>query len=441
MPRRSGVVEVAPSTAMISLPGTTAFTQPLKRGQYVGPTLIANHDAGNAPQNETAIAISTNAPWSLVASANDYRNGDSNCGTYTSTDAGQSWRDLGAGVLPQPQPTGGDPTVAFDRNRAAYFVCLGFNRLTNASGLYVGRTTDFQSITMLTPVIQDPDNSPFFNDKEYMTIDTRPSSPYADRIYVSWTRFGPSSAPIVLASSSDGGRTWSAPVAVTPPDLNFNQGSVPRVGPKGELYVAFENFNTGPSQVMVAKSTDGGQTFARPVKVADDFDISLPNTSFRMNSFPSLDVDGLTGAAYVVWADQRSGTADILVSRSTDGAQTWSAASRVNDVAANDQFAPWVAVGGDHAVQVVYYDRRDDPANVVFHAYLSTSRGSGGFQPGVRVSQFPVDPNAQFGGGFIGDYIGIAAGPLTIHPSWMATQRAAGSTPQQDAATAVVINK
>jgi hypothetical protein len=92
-------------------------------------------------------------------------------------------------------------------------------------------------------------------------------------------------------------------------------------------------------------------------------------------------------------------------------------------------------------VQVVYYDRRDDPANVVFHAYLSTARVPGGFQPGVRVSEFPVDPNAQFGGGFIGDYIGIAAGPLTIHPAWMATQRAAGSTPQQDAATAVVINK
>ena len=61
---------------------------------------------------------------------------------------------------------------------------------------------------------------------------------------------------------------------------NENQFSDPFVGPDGSLYVAFDNFNNSttsgnrqPDQVLLAKSTDGGQTFSAPVKVSDYYDL------------------------------------------------------------------------------------------------------------------------------------------------------------------------
>ena len=56
------------------------------------------------------------------------------------------------------------------------------------------------------------------------------------------------------------------------------------MGPDGNLYVAYNNFNNQPAdsadtdyhyQVLLSKSTDGGQTFSAPVKVSNYYD--LPN--------------------------------------------------------------------------------------------------------------------------------------------------------------------
>src|SRR5262249_20966639 len=67
-------------------------------------------------------------------------------------------------------------------------------------------------------------------------------------------------------------------------NCNENQFSDPFVGPDGALYVAYDNFNNQPPsssdpdyhyQVLLSKSTDGGQTFSSPVKVSTYYD--LPN--------------------------------------------------------------------------------------------------------------------------------------------------------------------
>ena len=71
------------------------------------------------------------------------------------------------------------------------------------------------------------------------------------------------------------------PTALATPhgNCNENQYSDPFVGPDGALYVAFNNFNnavTGAdnrNQVLLAKSTDGGDTFSAPVKVSDYYDL------------------------------------------------------------------------------------------------------------------------------------------------------------------------
>jgi hypothetical protein len=95
--------------------------------------------------------------------------------------------------------------------------------------------------------------------------------------------------------SSDYGQTFSTPVVVsttsplcvntfgagTPQGpCNENQFSDPFVGPDGALYVAYDNFNNSLSdatdnhnQVLLAKSTDGGNTFGAPVLVGNYNDL------------------------------------------------------------------------------------------------------------------------------------------------------------------------
>ena len=62
-------------------------------------------------------------------------------------------------------------------------------------------------------------------------------------------------------------------------NCNENQFSDPFVGPDGSLYVAYNNFNNSVSgndnrnQILLSKSTDGGNTFSAPVKVSDYYDL------------------------------------------------------------------------------------------------------------------------------------------------------------------------
>ena len=110
-------------------------------------------------QNETAAAQDPNDADRIVAAANDYRRGDSNCYTYHSDDGGRSWADStpptsftrgGAfsGLPRKYWQAGGDPTVAWDTRGNAYLTCLFFDRGTGvsqnpdlSSAFYVFRST------------------------------------------------------------------------------------------------------------------------------------------------------------------------------------------------------------------------------------------------------------------------------------------------------------
>ncbi len=472
IPQLSGAVSIDLSRMLAdgSAPSQSE-TNPPGRATGVGPNLVANQDKTFFPQNETTVSMDPNNSSRLIAGANDYRNEVASCGVYASTDGGASWHDVGTGTtIPEGVVAGGDPATAFDPNGNAYYVCLGFTPATNSSsttGLYVSKSSDLGTLTPVAPVVvtvtggTDPLVG-YFNDKEFIAIDTRAGSPHRGRIYVTWTRFKFDRAdnyiesPIVLSYSDNGGLTWNGPHPVSSPDLNFDQGSVPAIGPNGEVYVVFENGNgTGfNGQAMVAKSVDGGNTFAHPVKVADIIEIcdhfnvdgrcALKNSSWRVNSLPSVAVDAGSGNVYVTWGDYRSGNAEVLFSRSSDGGQTWSHPVQVSDdLTTSDKFFPWIAVAQDGSVQIAYQKRADTPGNRLLNTFLGTSRNGGlGFGKNIQVSDGATDPNFNFSGTFIGDYIGVAASATAVHPIWTDARRVVCVTlvcrHNQDAVTATV---
>jgi hypothetical protein len=175
------------------------------------------------------------------------------------------------------------------------------NNPDTSSAVYVFRSTgDAGASWNFTghPAVETFDTTgAVLNDKPYMAIDNSPTSPFRDRIYVAWTLFAADGTAYIFAVHSDDyGQTFSSPVLVsttsstlcthtasgvpTPQGTcNNNQFADPFTAPDGTLYIAYANFNntvTGSdnrNQVLLTKSTDGGQTFSAPVKVSDYYEL------------------------------------------------------------------------------------------------------------------------------------------------------------------------
>lgn len=270
-------------------------------------------------QNETWVAVNPRNPRQLVASYNDYRRGDGTCGVSYSRDGGRRWADTTTpngfvrgtaynGTAREYMQGSGDTAVAFDSRGNLYLLCMQFKRGTavttdpdQSSGFYVYRSTGTGGASFNfpgRPVTEHDDTAgtgDFLLDKPLMTVDPNASSPYRDRVYVSWTTYdSDGTAYIYMAHSSDFGEHFSAPVLVSSDSslcgdamgvptprgrCNSNQFSQPVVAPDGTVHVVWANYNTENSgsdnrfQILAARSSDGGATFTSPVKAGDFYDL------------------------------------------------------------------------------------------------------------------------------------------------------------------------
>jgi hypothetical protein len=235
---------------------------------------------------------------------------------------------------------GGDPSVAFDSQGHVFYAGLGFNRTSPPNTVAVNKGTFDGSgnLTWGPPTFINQTTSPStLNDKEWIAVDSHNGSSFQDRIYVTWTRFifqaGTGryvQSPIAFASSSDGGATFTTPKLISG-NVLYGQGSRPVVGPDGALYVFWDGSTRLASfdSTWMVKSSDGGATWSRPVAVAPLIDSSpLHDTAFRVNSFPAA-AAAPNGDLYATWTTVISGASTAVFSKSTDGGATWSAPTRV----------------------------------------------------------------------------------------------------------------
>jgi len=416
---RSGVV-----TAGLPRPvGTEAIAHPIPKPPNVDVT------QSSAAQNETAIALDPSNPLNLVAGTNDYRTGDAQAGVSYSFDGGVTWTASTLELLDSTSGkygVQGDPAIAPYRNGVFYYAYIDFNRGDSNNRLAVARSTDGGVTWPQVGVIDDNSlgGSQDFEDKEYIACDNTGGT-YDGNVYVTWTRFPAVGATVIYGVvSTDGGATFSAPVQIG--DLTGGvQGSVPVVAPNGDVYVAW--LDNGMLSFDV--STDGGATYGvdRTVAVINQQFFPLPGASYRGNSFPTIAVDTSggpnNGTIYVAWGDRLGlgGSPDILLSRSTDGGVTWSAPVSVSDdTNGSYQFFPWLGVGPDGVVSVVFFDRRRAPNSEFYDTFVAQSFDGGlTFDRNRRVSSQMSDSlNDGFGGFFIGDYNGIASWINRVHPFW-----------------------
>jgi hypothetical protein len=490
-----------PAAAPISPP--FVLSSPLDGTIVQPPAVTVNQDTAGAPQNETAIAIDPNNPQRIVAGANDYVTrtwtctiagtpcsalGDGYSGTYFSNDGGKTWcctatdpSHLGT-LIPGVErltggqyDAGGDPAVAFDSRGNVYYAGLGFNRESAPNTVTVSRGTFASNgaLSWSAPTFINQTTSPStLNDKEWIAVDHNRTSPFRDRVYVTWTRFifNPSNgryvqSPIAFVSSSDGGRTFTAPKMISG-SAHYGQGSRPVVGPDGSLYVFWDGSTrvAATNSTYVVKSTDGGATWTAPKAIAPVADIGpLRNTAFRVNSYPAA-AAAANGDLYATWNTETANGSVAVYSKSTDGGANWSAPARVFAAATRSPVGypvPQPSGGTLNAptppgpVEDVFPAVATGPNG---HVYLSAYRGDvvspwqtcasappapvgriecdalGDYIHNTRlnyvvtdltthvtqtVSTHPINTQNGFGGGFFGDYTDIAVGSDgTFHAFW-----------------------
>ena len=126
------------------------------------------------------------------------------------------------------------------------------------------------------------------------------------------------------------------------------------------------------------------------------------------------------GNIYVNWTDQRNGfnDTDVWLATSTDGGNTWSDPIRVNDdPPARQQFFTWMAIDQTNGyLYFVFYDRRNYSAqSTSTDVYMARSTDGGETFTNFLVSEEPFTPNS---GVFFGDYTNLTAHDNVIRPIW-----------------------
>jgi hypothetical protein len=189
-------------------------------------------------------------------------------GVGASHDGGQTLTESSLPPIPGSPFTFGDPAVTVDRSGNFYYSSLGADAAGH-SLVFVGKSPDRgHSFQPGVTVAVDPGA-----DKEWIASGPDPLHPERDNVYVTWTSFqfnakGQTvSSQLRLARSTDGGQTWSASTLFAPVDNGvlsaFIQFSNPVVDRQtGRVYVPFLHFGDGAADfVKVLISDDGGLTF------------------------------------------------------------------------------------------------------------------------------------------------------------------------------------
>ena len=363
------------------------------------PMLVKNHSESDIrvdPTNPNHLIGS--AKWAVSAEGYNHL-----LGFYESFDGGRTWPVQGHVPGYEGWTDNTDPVGAFDPWGNYYELVLPYQFY------YIGGSHSFQINPNKEPNPSQPaevisvavrphgattatqwnttvDGHPDFvatypakgrePDKQWITIDTSPTSPHFGRVYAMWVIFtGVGPKPVVAFADArpDGTHTaWSDPIPL-PQSPATPQGAtflLPKVTPDGAvtttLMTALPKQQFTSDSISVDRSIDGGQTWSVAGVVATD--IAAPpaayaNTTFRdgieqsFGAGPTL-VNGHY-PLYVAWEDYSAGVDNVLLSASYDDGATWSAPIQVNDNgAAVDEFQPQLAVSAAGTVSVNFYDRR-----------------------------------------------------------------------------------
>lgn len=353
----AGVLTVTPGVSRADTPVTPATF----RSQGSTPRVTA---AVRLTKDEPAPARAFSGPYMLadpdnprviVAATSDMRTRV--CYLIRSTDGGVTWHILPALPSPKSLPlctsaNGGVPEaqLAWGRNHTLYYALNGQSEgsLRSNSNVILARSTDLGTSWSTTIVDDnqsktDPDIT---NDTvSSVAVDT---SGAEDVVYVGWfeahpqIRSGPGSQPeAMVARSVDGGKTFAAPVDVDP----FSKVNLDVNGTNHTLVMYFPILAAGTHgtvevvgyPIEITGNPEQQLLAARSTDQGRTWTVQAVGVPAKQVYWPEVawspkgGPQGTFLAAYQAGANQQEGEANIFLVRSTDGGQSWTPAVRLDD--------------------------------------------------------------------------------------------------------------
>lgn len=243
------------------------------------PCVLPNVQAstGTNIANEVPIAANPRNPLQLLTGANDYNCSDFQ-GFYASSNGGSTWNHTCLPTLPGGGGLG-DPMVAYDTLNNTFAGGIG----TGSPGqVIVVSVSTNNGTTWGAPVVAATQTLRGGSaDKGWLQVDLGANSPFFNCLYVSNTQFDSSgfNSQISVSHSCNHGVTWKT-VAVD--SEQFYPGAVDQfsdlaIGNDGTVYVSWMRCPaTGPTgdcggttaKLLVSKSTDGGNTWSAAATIA-----------------------------------------------------------------------------------------------------------------------------------------------------------------------------
>ncbi len=411
-------------TLLVALAATWASAQDV----IVGPPVRTDVGRGTFAANETSAASVGDLGNEVVTSWNDWSESVGQteiirCGVGVSSNGGVTWNDFTLRPPAGNQTTvEGDPFTIYDyRTNNVWVGAISF---AGNGGVYIARKNPGVNTFQPSVMVQTASGT----DKVWGTAGPIPGDPNTTRLYVAYN-FG-------VARSDTLGTTWSPPVSLGQ-GLGFN----PRVGPEGNVYVSFWNFNANTFQLR--RSTNGGtsylaaQTLLTRVGTWGTGDCPIIPGNFRVPALPAIAVDPVSGVVYCVSFDSgnlvgANRNSDLFFQKSTDGGATFSAPTPLfrTTTLSRDHFFPWVEVDRTGRIHVLYYSTEavaQNDTNTVscigdaWYAYSDDGGATWARERLTPVSFDMMNDGLNRSGAFYGDYNGMGWGGQRVYPHYVAS--------------------
>jgi BNR repeat-like domain len=377
---------------------------------------VVARDPHRAPAQHASIAEPDTVAWgnTVVAAfqSGRFRDGGAvNTGWATSTDGGRTWR---SGLLPaltvRSTPAGrwqraSDPVVAYDAVHGVWLIASLALSPGEAAAVVVSRSSNGFSWSAPVTVVEAPWQPNLLLDKEWIACDNGALSPHRGSCYVTYSDFR--TLRLGFQASRDSGLTWEPQVGA--PE-NAGRKSIvgrwapapqPVVQPDGDLVVPFYD----EDRVAAVRSTDGGRSFSAPVTVAPTR--FKPTPGLRAPPLPSAEAGG-DGTVYLAWPDCGSTCArnEVVVASSSDGI-AWSAPRRVPLGRGGDFVLPGLGADPTRAgrLALAYYTSRR--GGLLDVGFVASKDGGRRWSSPRRLNAQTIryEWAAQAGGAMLADYI------------------------------------
>jgi hypothetical protein len=412
-----------------------AVAAPVKAAIVAGEKRISG--VQTAPRSESDIRVNYWDPMKILSASNNISGSGSQAQFY-STDGGTTW---GQSSLPRQAGDSfhSDPTVEWTSDGTAWSTTIGINAAGSVLHMRAYKSTDNGATWTFDATFSGAQTS---TDKQIIWVDHSATSPFKDNLYAIWHNDNPA---FINRRTGPAG-SWQTPLQVSGAEtVGTAIGDDVKTNAFGDVFGFWPA--TGNSKVFVAKSTNGGASFAAPVQVAttfDSYDIGVPAMDNRRaliyisggayrtasKSLVYASWTDLTGASGCNAPANEPGASltstcksRIWVGRSTDGGATWQAPVMINNQPSlNDQFNQWMVVDETTgALGIMYYDSVGGSSRKKVDVWYQSSYDDGvTWTPAVKVTSAQTDEtiSGSDSGNQFGDYNSLSGIAGQFFPTW-----------------------